>query len=344
MRAGRAGDLVMITPALRMVLDAYPAAEVHLLTTGEGRRVLRGFDPRVTRYHLHSRRFPEDLLARPRLERELRAEGFDRAYVFESHPHYRALVDGVAPAIFGLAERRAGEVVHYCTRCLDTVAASLEGPAASSVPRAWITLPVTAEGRAAADQYLAAHGIAPRSEGGPGRELLVGLHPRLRDAGIGWFANRDAKHREWPLESFAALARGLVDHGRAHQIPLRVVVDLLPEERTRASTLLDAAGDAITVLSGPPDFERYKALLARLDLLVTPNTGPMHVAAAVGTPVVALFSRWLPEECGPFVPEERYAVLRAEETNTPERGLVAIPPEAVLERCVPFLTKLMPTL
>jgi hypothetical protein len=46
-----------------------------------------------------------------------------------------------------------------------------------------------------------------------------------------------------------------------------------------------------------------KAALAACDLLITPDTGPMHVAAAVGTPIVALF--WAaahPEETGPYGP------------------------------------------
>ncbi len=347
-RAGRAGDLVMITPALRLLLDRAPEAQIHLLTTAEGRRVLKGFDPRLSRSHLYHRRFPEDLFARPRLETELRRERYERVYLFESNPHYRTLVAGTAPRVFGLAERPAGEIVHYCVRCLESVERSFPAPRAGA--HGWITLPVTEEGRASADRYLAAHGVA--AGGSPGgvsggvsgrrgasRELLVGLHPRLRDAGIGWLANRDAKHREWPLASFAALVRMLVEHGRGLGMSVRVIVDLLPEERRRAGMLVQAAGDALTVLSGPPDFERYKALLEKLDLLVTPNTGPMHIAAAVGTPVVALFSRWSPAECGPFVPADRYAILRAEETREPERGLAAISPEDVLDRCGPFLSR-----
>jgi hypothetical protein len=39
----------------------------------------------------------------------------------------------------------------------------------------------------------------------------------------------------------------------------------------------------------------------------------------------------------PALGDPEHAVLRAEETSTPERGLAAIPPEAVLERCIPFL-------
>jgi ADP-heptose:LPS heptosyltransferase len=59
----------------------------------------------------------------------------------------------------------------------------------------------------------------------------------------------------------------------------------------------------------------------------------MHVAAAVGTPVVALFSGWSPAECGPYVPPERVRILRAEDTPSPERGLAAIGADAVFAAC-----------
>ena len=283
-RVGRGGDLVMVTPALRMLLDGLPGAEVDLLTSADGPRVLRGFDPRLARFHVYHRRFPGSLLLRPRLRAALRREGYERAYVFESHPHYRALVEGAAPEVHALEAGQRER--HYCDRCLDLVEPTLAAPP----PRGWISLPVTAAARASASAYLAAQGLA---EG----ERLVGLHLTFSESARGPFAGR----------------RGLL------------------------AGFLERAGDAVTVLSGPPDFERYKAVLARLALLVPPNTGPMHVAAAVGTPVVALFSGWSPAECGPFVPPERACSLRAEDTAEPERGLSAISAAAVFEACRAFL-------
>jgi hypothetical protein len=47
--------------------------------------------------------------------------------------------------------------------------------------------------------------------------------------------------------------------------------------------------------------------------------------------VLALFSDWRPEDCGPFVPPGRSRVLRAEDTPHPERGLAAITPAAVTD-------------
>lgn len=76
-----------------------------------------------------------------------------------------------------------------------------------------------------------------------------------------------------------------------------------------------------------------------MNLLVSANTAPMHIAAAVNTPVVALFDGLLPEDCGPFMPSEQYTVLRAEETGKTEAGIAAITPESVLDVAPPYFPK-----
>jgi heptosyltransferase I len=318
-RMGRGGDLVMVTPALRLLLDAFPQAEVDLWTGAEGPRFLKGFDPRLARFWVDPRRFPQALFARGRRARELKARGYDRVYVFETRDRYAALLRGAAPALHALPPRSASAPVrHFSDRCLDLVEGTLSAP----LPRPWASLPVTSKARAAADAYLAQHGLA-------GGGKLVGLHLTFSESKRGIFAGRRGmKHRAWPLDEAARLARLLA------AVPgVRPVVDTLPAERALIAPFLERAGDAVTVLSGPPDFERYKALLARLSVMVSPNTGPMHVAAAVGTPVVALFSGWDPADCGPFDPPERVRVLRAEDTPHRERGLAAIGADAVFAAC-----------
>ena len=264
-RVGRVGDLVLITPALNLLLAGFPQAEVHLLTSREGRRVLRGYHPRLTRTYEYHRRFPETHLLRWKLERELREERYDRAYVFESHSHYRELAARATPEVYAIAEPPPRPEPHYCIRCLEAVEPTLDDPP----PRGWLTLPVTEAGRTAAARYLAERGLGDR-------DVLVGLHPRLRDPAIDLSRGHDRRHRQWPSRSLAELARMLRDHGARNGISIRPVVDLLPEERGRAREFLDQAGDAVTVLVGPPDFERYKAVLERLDLLVTPAQ-PHHL-------------------------------------------------------------------
>ena len=177
-RVGRIGDVVMITPALRMMLEGFPSAEVHLLGTAEAARVLRGFDPRLARVHRYHRRFPESLVLPGRMRRELQSAGYSRALVFESNTHYRKLVEGVAPCVKGFAE--AKPEAHFAARCMAVVEAAIAAEGRPAPERCWLNLPVTADGRAAAAKHLAQHGLSEA-------DVLVGLHCTYHETGR-WFS------------------------------------------------------------------------------------------------------------------------------------------------------------
>ena len=74
-----------------------------------------------------------------------------------------------------------------------------------------------------------------------------------------------------------------------------------------------------------------------MNLLITPDTGPMHIAAAVGTRNICLFSGKSPEDCGPYMKPEHYIALRSEDYGDTELGLRAIKPEHVFEACKKLL-------
>ena len=323
-RVGRGGDVVMTTPALDAILAAYPGAEVDVMTSREGRRILGGFDPRMGESWIYRRRFPHGLSFRLNKMSRLRAQEYSHVFVFETNRHYARLLDGVGQQTYVLRDN-AGR--HYCDQCLDLVSASTSEP----VARGWVRLPVTAEGLEAARDVLKRNGVA---EG----DRVVGLHPTF--SGSTSRFSRDSKgtkHRVWPRESFVRLARELVSRPPGGGSPLRVVVDALPEERELIEPLVEESGGAITLLCEPPNFERYKGLLKCMDVFVTPNTGPMHMAAAVGANVVALFSHWSPADCGPFTPPDRHRVLRAEDTPQAQLGLAAIQPSTVAAAVQEFL-------
>ena len=91
--------------------------------------------------------------------------------------------------------------------------------------------------------------------------------------------------RAWEPERNAELVAALVDAGR------RVVVTGAPSEREL--TAFVAAPGAID-LGGATDFAGLAAVVAGADAIVVGNTGPAHLAAAVGTPVVSLYAPTVP--------------------------------------------------
>ncbi len=111
----------------------------------------------------------------------------------------------------------------------------------------------------------------------------------------------------------------------------------MPEEKELGLEIIEASQHSVELLTPAPDFERYKATLARMDLLIVPNTGPMHIGAAVGTNIVALFSIHNPKDCAPYTAMNKLKVLRAEDCQHPELGLAAISAEDVFQASSSFL-------
>jgi ADP-heptose:LPS heptosyltransferase len=112
--------------------------------------------------------------------------------------------------------------------------------------------------------------------------LLVGLFPGSGHAG-----------RRWPVERFAELADYLIRNDR-----VRVIVFVGPEETALISQMRKLF-PASTIFFDKLTIQQLASAQARLTLFVSNDTGPMHVAAAVGTSVIALLDRPTPH-C--FVP------------------------------------------
>ncbi|AGM05754.1 glycosyltransferase family 9 protein [Amycolatopsis keratiniphila] len=128
------------------------------------------------------------------------------------------------------------------------------------------------------DGGLAIRGPLPPVERLVGDEDYVVVHPAA-----------SVPARQPSADRSAAIVRALQAAGR------RVVVTGSPSESALTSQV---AGDALD-LGGRTDLSELAAVLAAADVVVAPNTGPAHLAAAVGTPVVSLFA--------PVVPSSRWA-------------------------------------
>jgi len=106
---------------------------------------------------------------------------------------------------------------------------------------------------------------------------------------VGLFPGANASSRRWPRERFAHLAATLVREGA------RVVVLGGPGERAVTAAVADGAPGARD-LGGRTTMEDLAAVLSVLDVLVTNDTGPMHLAGAVGTRTVSLWGASDPRE------------------------------------------------
>lgn len=119
-----------------------------------------------------------------------------------------------------------------------------------------------------------------------GLELLVRLGLATPDGAVAPFAAcfvGGHRAKRWPTERWTALARSLGDDG------VRVALFAGPEERDSVAKLRAALGPRAIVVE-PQPLRTFAAILAAATVVVTPDSGPMHLAAAVGTPVVAVLA------------------------------------------------------
>jgi lipopolysaccharide heptosyltransferase I len=151
------------------------------------------------------------------------------------------------------------------------------------------------------------HKLTPRFElpvrSLPSIERLLAQPPWTRDfavlnPGAGW----DSKL--WLPERFAAVARHLAEQ---HRLP-SLVVWAGDRERTWAECIVTSSAGSAT-LAPETNLPELAELLRRAKLCVACDTGPLHLAAAVGTDCVGLYGSTRPSVCGPYGP--RHASVQA---------------------------------
>ena len=138
------------------------------------------------------------------------------------------------------------------------------------------SLELTEAERTAAHHFLAETGLASE-------RLLIGIHP-----GGNW------EYKLWDGKNYADLASILAEKRNA-----RILLFAGPNER-KLQTQVAEMMDVPPILVQTDDLRHLAALISACDVYIGNDTGPMHIAAAVGTPVVALFGSTNHIRSGPY--------------------------------------------
>ncbi|EAX46506.1 glycosyl transferase, family 9 [Thermosinus carboxydivorans Nor1] len=153
-----------------------------------------------------------------------------------------------------------------------------------------MTLCLTREAVAFADRFLAAHGVEPD-------EVLVAINPVTT-----WPA------KNWPPASFAAVAAAL-------GVDCRILLTGGPRDKEVTAYIAQQAGTACIDAAGSTTLLELAALLARCRVVLTGDTGPLHMAVALGVPTVSIFGPTDPRKYGPLTPG--HVILQGEADCAP---------------------------
>jgi len=321
-RVGRVGDTVMMTPALTALLQYYPDAEITLLLSPVGKLLLKDFHPNIKDIWTWNRSgIFKPITDKNRILQDLKTAQFDKIICFDTSPRIAALFDG---SDTGFHQYKGSKVLKHCAKAyLDFLAEVCDKPVVDTYNH----LPVSADERGQVDDELQKHGISKE-------DTILMVHPTFSGYSPYGIRKRQAKLRKlWSPENYGDLVNRITAEPLSSGKPVKVLMVLLPDEISFGKKIVSHSKDNVLLLKSESSFERYKAMIQRADVLLTPDSGPMHMASALGTKIVAFFSMKDPGDCGPYMDPNRFIILRSENTTHPEKGVNAIEVETVFDAC-----------
>jgi len=281
------GDSVLAIPAMKAMRASFPDAEITLLVRPWVAGVYKAA-PFID--HLWSEPRPSSLSDWIRLTGGIRKSHFDLALLFPNSFESAAMMflSGVPQRVGYATDGRSWLLTnslkpatgkrHQIHYYLD-----LAGAVSATVDRPSIEIEASAEEKAQAAKLLLAEGIPP------GRRYLV-LNPGA--------AYGSAKR--WGEDGFAESGDIL-----AAEFDLDVVIVGSEMERSIAQIIQSRMRSRVAVLSGKTSLETLMGVISEASLMLTNDSGPMHVAAALGVPTVAVFGATNDVVTGPCGPRTR---------------------------------------
>jgi ADP-heptose:LPS heptosyltransferase len=301
-RFGRLGDMLLLQPMLRRLHARY-GRPCHLLARGHYSAELYHGQPDVAdvtvldAYHRPFLLSPEQW----RVVSVLRAMRHSPVYVAEPQPRSLARIR--------MLLKLAGIPESHCTFLTD-IDSGAEGhwiehllQLADATPPAFVdrfarvahatdaapTLQVSAKDRAACDQWLTSRGLA----GHPLVLLQTANKRTLRWRGV---RNPSDDAKSWPIENWARVVAGITS-----QLPnARILLCGSPAEASYLESIrVEMAQPGVEVAARDLPLRRLKALLAVAHSMISVDTGPAHVAAAMQCPLVVMFGSEPPRYWAP---------------------------------------------
>ncbi len=276
------GDVLFTTPAVRALRQGFPKAHLAYMVGSWSREVIED-NPHLDRIITYdapghsSHRFPAYVRTLGRLL-ELRLRRFDLAVIFHrtSFAGLFARLAGIPRRIgfdYGGRGRHLTRKVafdsgkHEVDRYLDMVTALGCEPAGTQTE-----MRVTKESEKFARELLQAHGVKPE-------DRIVGVL-----VGGGKNPGTIMPTKRWAADRFARLIDGMME-----EHPVRVILIGGPGDEEASEEVLRRTTSKPFNLVGKTTFKQLAAVLKRCSLFVGGDSGPLHMAAAVGTPTVGIF-------------------------------------------------------
>jgi lipopolysaccharide heptosyltransferase II len=276
-RTDRIGDVVLSTPVITAVRKAFPDAYIAVMVSPLTKDIVLG-NPYVNEIIVYDKKIRhKSLLQTLRFAKWLKNKKFDVAFILHSTNRVNmiAFIAGISERVgykkgkmdflltHGLNyKKRLGEK-HEAEYSLDILRSI--GLDAELSP---LMVPVAKDSEENIDSLLYENGL------GKGERFIV-FHPGASCAS-----------KMWPLENFAKAADILAD-----KFDARSVLVSSPEYIRVGQRVKDLMKKTPVFLCGKISLKDLAALFKKTSLFISNDSGPVHIAAAMGTPVISIFGR-----------------------------------------------------
>ncbi|MFZ3122475.1 MAG: glycosyltransferase family 9 protein [Thermodesulfovibrionales bacterium] len=323
------GDTLLSTPAIRAVKERYPQARIVAHFNIKNMELFEN-NPHIDEiipYHGGYKRFFRTI-------REFCRHKFDLALIFHGNEPQATPMAYLSGARFIVKVPNTSEYRFLLSNINQTLqwkdfthgveyrlkAAEL---ADCRISDKRMVLPIAKDGESAVNEFLENSGI------------------RDTDTIIGFQAGASTLSRMWFPDRFAELGKRLIDS----YPELKIIITGSAEEYDNCRKIADAIGERAIVSAGKITLKYMPALIKRFKTLVTGDTGVMHIAVAVGTPVAALFAVADPGRSGPYYDMDKHTIIKKDRTCAPcaskkckhQTCMENISIDEVFEAIVPYL-------
>jgi heptosyltransferase I len=298
---GQLGDVVLSLPALAAIRKKFPRAQITVAVGKPGAEVvgLSGFADQtyvVDRVALRDGFKPLSVLRVFQIVKEIRTKKFD--FVIDLHSLSETnLLGFLSGASKRLYSRRPGRSLDYLANFRPRPPVETDHRTRHLIDRYLdVLLPLEIKNAERIPRLKTRPADALAIE-----KTLVKAKADSRVPLVGLFPGAGHPSRRWPLEQFASLADHLIRNDG-----VKVLVFLGPEEQSLRSEIAQQFPSS-TVIVQQLSIPQLAAAQARLAAFVSNDTGPMHIASAVGTPVVLLLDKRAPDS---YLPQgDRHRVI-----------------------------------
>jgi heptosyltransferase-1 len=322
------GDIVMALPAVCCLKDNFPDAQIHWFVRPEFAPLIEGHQC-IDKLVIFQRRklgkwwyklsaFAELV----RLVKQLRKEKYD--IVFDFQGRFRSAIFtrlGGCKKRFGPAKTQEFTNPFYT----DRIAVSQQSV---NLVDYFIDMACSAGAKKTNVRFA----LQPRKQAVDELEKILSDNQINKDNYAVFVPGATVEAKRWPVENFAGLANKV-----SEKYQCGIVVAAVESEKAIAEKLKSLASVPVVNLAGGTNIPQLVALLAQAKFVVSNDTGPAHIAAALGVPIALVFGLTNPNRVGPYGRPQTVAAVEADkrgsevESTNPAHDIKNVTVETVFE-------------